>query len=77
MGGSLLAQYVVIAFAVLASAGFVVRRQFPAGLRRLRTTCAIPLVREGRAPWLQRIGRWLAPPATQGAKSCGACNGCD
>ena len=77
MDAGLFAQYIVIAFAVLASGAFVVRRQFPASVRRLRTACAIPLVRDGRAPWLQRLGWWLAPPAMQGAKSCGGCNGCD
>jgi len=76
MGAGLLAQYVLIALAVLASAGFIARRQFPAGMRRLRIACAVPLVREGRAPWLQRIGRSLAPPPAS-AKTCGSCNGCD
>ena len=37
------------------------RRQFPAGVRRLRIACAVPLLREGRSPWLQRLGRWMAP----------------
>ena len=76
MGTGLFAQYVLIALAVLASAGFIVQRQFPAGMRRLRIAFAVPLVREGRAPWLQRIGRTLAPPSTS-AKTCGSCNGCD
>jgi hypothetical protein len=77
MDAGLLLQYVIVGLTVVASAGFVVRRQFPAGLRRLRVACAVPLVREGRAAWLQRIGRWLAPPVMHGAKACGACNGCD
>ena len=76
MGAGLLAQYVLIALAVLASAGFIARRQFPAGMRRLRIACAVPLVREGRAPWLQRLGRTLAPPSAS-VKTCGSCNGCD
>jgi hypothetical protein len=66
MGAGLLAQYVLIALAVLASAGFIAQRQFPAGMRRLRIACAVPLVREGRARWLRRIGR-----------TCGSCDGCD
>ncbi|HEV8695564.1 MAG TPA: DUF6587 family protein, partial [Lysobacter sp.] len=61
MDVGLLAQYVVIALAVLLSVGVVAQKQFPAGVRRLRIVCAVPLVREGRAPWLQRLGRWLAP----------------
>ena len=75
MGAGLLVQYVLIALAVGARAGFVEQRQFPAGMRRLRIACAVPLVREGRARWLQRIGRTLAPSAS--AKACGSCNGCD
>lgn len=78
MDSGLLAQYLVIALAVVASVAFIARRQFPAGVRRLRIACAIPLVREGRAGWLQRLGRRVAPPAASGAgKSCGGCNGCD
>jgi len=76
MDAGLLMQYVLIALAVVASGGFVAQRQFPAGMRRLRVACAVPLVREGRAPWLQRIGRTLAPPSSS-AKICGSCNGCD
>jgi hypothetical protein len=76
MGAGLLAQYVLIALAVLASAGFIAQRQFPAGMRRLRIACAVPLVREGRARWLRRIGRTLAPPSTN-TKTCGSCDGCD
>ena len=76
MDASLLAQYVVIAVAVIVSAGFVVRRQFPQGVRRLRLACAVPLVREGRPAWLQRLGRWLAPVPAKGADDCGGCNGC-
>ena len=76
MGAGLLAQYMVIAIAVLLSIVFVAKKQFPAGLRRLRIVCAVPLVREGRNPWLQRVGRWLAPPAAS-AGACGGCNGCE
>ena len=76
MGAGLIAQYVLIALAVLGSLGFIAQRQFPAGMRRLRIACAVPLVREGRAPWLQRIGRALAPPSAS-VKTCGSCNGCD
>jgi len=76
MHAGMLVQYVVIALAVLLSAGFVVQKQFPAGVRRLRIACAVPLVREGRAPWLQRLGRWLAPAPRLGEGSCGGCNSC-
>ena len=77
MQASLLAQYVVIALAVVVSAGYVARRQFPQGVRRLRLACAVPLVREGRPDWMRRIGRWLAPVPVGGSGSdCGGCNGC-
>ena len=76
MGTGLLMQDVLIALAVVASVGFIAQRQFPAGMRRLRIACAVPLVREGRAPWLQRVGRTLAPPSAS-VKTCGGCNGCD
>ena len=36
MSASLLLQYLVIALAVLASAVFVLKRQFPSAVRRLR-----------------------------------------
>ena len=77
MAAGLFAQYAVIGLAVVASAGFVAHRQFPAGMRRLRIACAVPLVREGRAVWLRRLGAWLAPAAMRGPTSCGNCNGCD
>jgi hypothetical protein len=77
MYAGLVAQYVVVALAVVFSAAFVARRQFPDSVRRLRVACALPLVREGRPSWLRRIGRWLAPVSTGTGGSCGACNGCD
>lgn len=76
MHAGLLAQYVVIAIAVIASIVFVAKKQFPAGVRRLRIVCAVPLLREGRAGWLQRLGRWLAPEP-RAAGGCGGCNSCD
>ncbi len=77
MDSALLAQYVVIALAVAASALFVLKKQFPGAVRRLRIAVAVPLVREGRASWLQRLGRRLAPAPTLGEGSCGGCHGCD
>jgi hypothetical protein len=70
-------QYVVIALAVLASLGFVAQHRFPEGVRRLRIALAVPMVREGRQRWLQRLGRWLAPaPRAGGDYACGGCNNC-
>lgn len=76
MDAGLLLQYLLIALAALASTAFVLHKQFPAGVRRLRIACAVPLVRVGRPPWLRRVGRWIAP-APRAAGTCGGCNGCD
>ncbi|HET6435572.1 MAG TPA: DUF6587 family protein [Xanthomonadaceae bacterium] len=79
MDAGLLAQYAVVALAVLASLLVVARKQFPEGLRRLRIACAVPLVREQRPRWIRGLGRWLAPePRPAGAEAgCGTCNACD
>ena len=78
MSASLLLQYFAIALAVLASAIFVVKRQFPGAVRRCRIACALPLVREGRPAWLRAIGRWIAPAASlSGAGACGGCDNCE
>lgn len=76
MGTGLLLQYLVVAIAVVLSMAFVANKQFPDGVRRLRIACALPLMREQRAPWLQRVGRWLAPAPVGDAGSCGGCNSC-
>lgn len=76
MDAGLLAQYLIIAVAVLVSAWFVARRQFPSAVRRLRIALALPMVREERPSWLRRVGRWIAPPAAAGDASCGSCNSC-
>lgn len=68
-------QYVVVALAVTASAWVVLVKQFPRTARRLRIALATPLVREGRAPWLRRIGRRIAP-AGANASACGNCDSC-
>jgi hypothetical protein len=77
MDAGMLVQYTVIAIAVLLSIAFVAKKQFPAGVRRLRIVCAVPLVREGRSPWVQRMGRWLAPARVTYAGDCGGCTSCD
>lgn len=76
MSASLLLQYAVIALAVVLSAWVVARKQFPGSVRKLRVSLALPLLREGRAPWLRSLGRWIAPPGKGGAGSCGGCDGC-
>ena len=53
MDAGLLAQYAVIALAVLASAVVVMRKQFPNATRRLRIAIALPLMREGSPAWMK------------------------
>ena len=77
MSLSLLLQYLVIGLAVLASALHVASSRFPAGVRRLRVSMALPLLREGRPTWLRALGRWIAPlPSAMAATGCGGCNSC-
>ena len=77
MGAGLLLQYVLVALAVAASAAYVFKRQWPGAVRRLRVACAVPLLRAGRAPWLRRAGRWIAPPVQGTGGACGSgCDGC-
>ncbi len=77
MDAALLLQYVLVAAAVLVSAGYLARRQFPQALRRLRIAVAVPMLREGRTPGWQRLGRWLAPQPRASEHACGGChNGC-
>lgn len=76
MDAGLLAQYVMIALAVLVSIGVVMRKQFPEATRRLRIALALPLLREARPDWMRALGRWIAPPA-KGEGGCGGCDGCD
>jgi hypothetical protein len=76
-GLGLALQYLVIALAVAASLGFVVQQRFPQGVRCLRIALAVPLVREGRTHWQQRLGRWLAPAPRIADNGCGGCNSCE
>lgn len=73
----LLAQYIVIALAVVLSAWFVLKRQFPGMVRKVRLAIAVPLVREGRPAWMRRWGKRIAPPTKAVGGSCGGCDGCD
>lgn len=74
MDASLAWQYAIIAAAALISLAVVVRKRAPGLERRLRGALALWLVRAGRRPLLQRLGRTIAPPA---AGQGGACCGCD
>ena len=70
-------QYIVIALACVASAAFVLQKQWPQGVRRMRIACALPLVRETRPAWLRKVGKWIAPAAMAGGAGCDSgCDGC-
>ena len=77
MDAGLLAQYLAIAVAVVASVVVVMRKQFPNATRRLRIAIALPLLREERAEWIKSVGRMLAPAPRAGGKDCGGCASCD
>lgn len=75
MSTGLLLQYLVIALAVLASAAYVLQKQWPGLVRRLRLAMAVPLVREHRPAWVRRLGYRLAPaPVGSGKAGCGGCD---
>lgn len=77
MDAGLLAQYIVIALAVLVSAVVVIRKQFPAITRRLRIAIALPLLRDGTPAWMRSLGRTIAPPQRANGRNCGGCDSCD
>lgn len=76
MAAGLLLQYLVIALAVALSAGYVFKRQWPGTVRRLRIACAVPLLRDRRAAWVRKLGRWIVPPVQGSDGGCGGCGGC-
>lgn len=69
-------QYLIVALAVLWSAGYVARRQWPHAVQRARGRLALWLVRPARPVWAQRLGRRIAPPPAAATDACGGCNGC-
>lgn len=77
MDNGLLAQYVVIALAVLASVVIVMQKQFPKATRKLRIAVALPLLREERTGWIKSLGRLVAPAPRASGKDCGGCDSCD
>ena len=77
MDKGLLLQYLIIAVAVLVSAWVVLKKQFPGPVRKARIALALPLLREGRAAWQQKLGRWIAPAGSAANDAaCGGCSGC-
>lgn len=76
MDAMLAIQYAVVALAVLASLGVVMKKQFPNATRRLWVTVALPLLREGRPGWLRGVGKWVAPTTASMSGACGGCDNC-
>ncbi|MCF7749768.1 hypothetical protein KQ945_03335 [Bacillus subtilis subsp. subtilis] len=76
MGAGLLLQYVLVVLIVLVSAWVVLKKQFPGTVRKARGAIALGLVKPQRAPWLQALGRKIAPPASGGGGACGGCDSC-
>src|SRR3546814_15595581 len=76
---SIVLQSLLVALAVLWSVIYLVRRQFPAAVRRLRVTLALRMLAGSRPAWQQRLGRRLAPPVAASAACAAAstCGGCD
>lgn len=77
MDAGLLAQYIVVALAVVASIAVVMHKQFPKATRQLRIAIALPLLRDGMPGWSRSLGRRLAPAARGGGAGCGGCDNCD
>jgi len=73
---SVVLQQLVVALAVLASAVFVLQRQWPGAVRRARVAVAVRLLREHRSKPLRALGRVIAPPPSMDG-NCGGCSsGC-
>lgn len=74
MDAGLLAQYVVVALAVVASLAYVVATRLPGSVRRWRGWLAMRLVESGSVR-ASALGRRIAPAPRAGG--CGSCGGCD
>ncbi len=78
MSTGLLAQYLVIGLAVLASVLIVLRKLAPQLTSRWLAAASIRCNRPGRAAWLRAFGRRLQPKqatgdCSDGCSTCGAC----
>lgn len=73
MDAGLLAQYVVVGLAVMASLVYVIGSRFPGAVRRWRGRIALRLVGLRWAS-AQAVGRRIAPAPRVAA--CGGCGGC-
>ncbi|WP_199096195.1 DUF6587 family protein [Dyella sp. ASV21] len=78
MNTGLLAQYVIIGVAVLASVLITFRKLAPQLSNRWLAAAALHVDRPGRRAWLRALGRRLQPKAatgncSDGCSTCGAC----
>jgi hypothetical protein len=76
MSASLLAQWLLIGLAVLASVVHVARVRFPDAVAAARRALTLFLLRDGRAAWLRRVGRAIAPAPRVALPVAGGCGGC-
>lgn len=77
MGAWLLVQYVVIALAVVASVAVVMGKGFPSAARGLRMAVGVRLLGQGARPWMQSLGRRIAPAPRSAPANCVGCDSCD
>ena len=78
MSTGLLAQYVVIGLAVLASALYAFRKLAPQLTNRWMAAASMRFARPGHAAWVRAVGRRLQPKqatgnCSDGCSTCGAC----
>jgi hypothetical protein len=76
MSAGLIAQWVLVGLALLASVVHVARVRLPGPVARLRRGTTLFLLREGRPAWLRRVGRAIAPAPRVALPVAGGCGGC-
>jgi hypothetical protein len=76
MSAGLLAQWVLVGIAVLASVVHVARVRFPGAVAAVRRSLTLFLLRDGRPAWLRRAGRVIAPAPRVALPAAGGCGGC-
>ncbi|WP_233867358.1 DUF6587 family protein [Paraburkholderia adhaesiva] len=78
MSAGLVIQYAVIAALVAASLLYTLRKLAPTLAVQRQAALAASLLRPGRGPFAQRVGRALQPRGATGncADGCGTCGSC-
>jgi len=76
MTAALLLQYLIIFLIAVFSAWVMMKKLLPGTVRYWRTVLALRLLRPGRGPALQALGRKLAPPVVTSIGACGSCTQC-